>query len=90
MRGVDVNHAFFVPEFLFKRDAIAGRTNVFGFTVDEPGTYRGQCAEFCGIGHSRMPFTVRAVGRAEYDAWLAGAPRASTAPSAAASASAAP
>jgi cytochrome c oxidase subunit 2 len=80
LHGVDVNHAFYVPQFLFKKDAIAGRVNVFGFQVDEPGTFRGQCAEFCGVGHSRMPFTVRAVARADYDAWLAGAPRASAQP----------
>jgi cytochrome c oxidase subunit 2 len=67
----DVNHAFFVPRFLFKRDAIPGRETVFAFTVDEPGRYGGQCAEFCGIYHSRMPFTVVAVPRAEYDTWLA-------------------
>jgi cytochrome c oxidase subunit 2 len=80
LRGVDVNHAFFVPRFLFKRDAIAGRDNVFEFTVDEAGTYRGQCAEFCGVGHSRMPFSVRAVPRPEFDSWLATAPRPSVAP----------
>jgi cytochrome c oxidase subunit 2 len=66
----DVVHAFYVPVFLFKRDAIPGRESVFEFTVDEPGTYRGQCAEFCGIYHYRMPFSIRAVSRAEYDAWL--------------------
>jgi cytochrome c oxidase subunit 2 len=71
LTGEDVNHAFFVPEFLFKKDAIPGRENVFAFTVDEPGRYGGQCAEFCGIYHARMPFTVVAVSRAEYDAWLA-------------------
>jgi cytochrome c oxidase subunit 2 len=80
LTGVDVNHAFFVPQFLFKRDAIAGRDTVFEFTVDEPGTYRGQCAEFCGVGHARMPFAVRAVPRAEFEAWLAAAPRPSVAP----------
>jgi cytochrome c oxidase subunit 2 len=67
----DVNHAFYVPRFLFKRDAIPGRENQFAFTVEEPGRYGGQCAEFCGIYHSRMPFTVVAVPRAEFDAWLA-------------------
>jgi len=66
----DVNHAFFVPQFLFKRDAIAGRTSDFDFTVEEPGTYRGQCAEFCGIYHDAMLFSVRAVSRTEYDAWV--------------------
>jgi len=80
LTGNDVVHSFFVPQFLFKRDAIPGRRNVFAFTVDTAGTYRGQCAEFCGVGHSKMPFTVRAVPRAEFDAWLAAAPRGSQAP----------
>lgn len=67
----DVIHAFYVPQFLFKRDTIPGRVNVVELTVEEAGTYRGQCAEYCGLYHARMPFTVRAVDRAEYDAWLA-------------------
>jgi cytochrome c oxidase subunit 2 len=67
----DVNHAFWVPQFLFKRDAIAGRTSDFDFTVQEAGTFRGQCAEFCGIYHDAMLFSVRAVSRPEYDAWVA-------------------
>lgn len=71
LTGEDVVHSFFVPTFLFKRDAIPGRDTVFEFVVEEPGTYRGQCAEFCGIYHARMPFSVRAVDRAAYDAWLA-------------------
>ena len=70
----DVVHAFYVPLFLFKRDAIPGRESSFEFTVEAPGTYRGQCAEFCGIYHSRMPFTIRAVSRADYEAWLASQP----------------
>jgi cytochrome c oxidase subunit 2 len=71
LTGEDVIHAFYVPRFLFKKDAVPGRENQFAFTVDEPGRYGGQCAEFCGIYHSRMPFTVVAVARGEYDAWLA-------------------
>ncbi|HKF84822.1 MAG TPA: cytochrome c oxidase subunit II [Candidatus Limnocylindrales bacterium] len=71
MTGEDVIHAFYVPQFLFKKDAIPGHENQFAFTVDEAGRYGGQCAEFCGIYHSRMPFTVVAVPRAEYDEWLA-------------------
>ncbi|HEU4673904.1 MAG TPA: cytochrome c oxidase subunit II [Candidatus Limnocylindrales bacterium] len=67
----DVDHAFFVPQFLFKRDAIPGRTSTFDFTVEEPGTYRGQCAEFCGTYHAQMLFSVRAVSAADYQAWLA-------------------
>ena len=73
--SADVAHAFYVPVFLFKRDAIPGRITDFEFTVETPGTYGGQCAEFCGIGHARMPFTIRAVDRATYDAWLAAQPR---------------
>lgn len=70
LTGEDVMHAFYVPEFLFKRDMIPGRVNVIELTVETAGTYRGQCAEYCGLYHARMPFTVRAVARAEYDAWL--------------------
>jgi cytochrome c oxidase subunit II len=89
----DVNHAFWVPQFLFKRDAIAGRTSDFDFTVENAGTYRGQCAEFCGIYHDAMLFSVRAVSRPEYDAWVSQQaaqsqpPAVSGAPSAAPSAS---
>jgi cytochrome c oxidase subunit 2 len=67
----DVIHSFYVPAFLFKRDAIPGRPNQFEFTVVEEGAYGGQCAEFCGINHDRMKLTVRAVSRQVYDAWLA-------------------
>jgi cytochrome c oxidase subunit II len=80
----DVNHAFFVPQFLFKRDAIAGRTSEFDFTVQDPGTYRGQCAEFCGIYHDAMIFSVRAVPRADYDAWIRDRQTASQPPAASA------
>ena len=67
----DVIHAFYVPKFLFKRDVIPGRQNSFSFTVDEPGTYRGQCAELCGPYHGSMIFDVNAKPPAEFDAWLA-------------------
>jgi cytochrome c oxidase subunit 2 len=73
LTATDVAHAFFVPAFLFKRDAIPGRTNEFDVTIDEPGAYGGQCAEFCGVFHDQMLLTVRAVTRPEYDAWLAAA-----------------
>ena len=71
MTSADVIHSFYVPVFLFKRDANPGRETEFQFTVEEPGAYRGQCAEFCGIYHARMPFTILAMERPEYDAWLA-------------------
>ncbi len=67
----DVNHAFFVPRFLFKRDAIPGRPTTFDFRVDRAGSYPGACAEYCGVFHANMTFSVRAVSRAEFDAWLA-------------------
>jgi cytochrome c oxidase subunit II len=70
LTAADVIHAFSVPEFFIKRDANPGRVNVIQLTVEEPGTYRGQCAEFCGLYHSRMPFAVIAVERPEYEAWL--------------------
>jgi cytochrome c oxidase subunit 2 len=71
MTSPDVIHSFYVPAFLFKRDAIPGRPTEFEFTVEEAGAYRGQCAEFCGIYHAQMTLTVRAVSGAEYEAWLA-------------------
>ena len=73
--SADVVHSFYVPLFLFKRDAIPGRENRYEFTVTDPGTYRGQCAEFCGIYHSRMPFAIRAVSPSEFQTWLAAQPR---------------
>lgn len=71
LRADDVIHAFYVPKFLFKRDVVPGKVNTFQFTVDEPGTYRGQCAELCGAFHGSMIFDVHARPRAEFDAWLA-------------------
>jgi cytochrome c oxidase subunit 2 len=71
LQSADVVHSLYVPEFLFKRDVNPGHVNTFQFTVEEPGSYGGLCAEFCGIYHSQMPFVLRAVPRAEYDAWLA-------------------
>jgi cytochrome c oxidase subunit II len=79
--SADVVHSFYVPQFLFKRDAVPGRESSFDFTVEDAGTYRGQCAEFCGIYHSRMPFTVRAVSRTDYDAWVSSQPKSSPAAS---------
>ena len=71
LTSADVAHAFWIPKFLFKRDAIPGITNAFNFTIKDPGTYTGQCAEYCGLYHDEMTFTVRAVPPAEYQAWLA-------------------
>jgi cytochrome c oxidase subunit 2 len=71
----DVNHEFWVPAFLFKRDAIAGIKNSFDLRPVRVGLYSGRCAEFCGFGHALMNFTVRVVSQAAYDRWLrAGGP----------------
>ncbi len=68
----DVIHAWWVPEFGMKRDAIPGFINEMWISVDtdKPGTYRGQCAELCGVDHGFMPIVVVAKPRAEFDAWL--------------------
>lgn len=66
----DVIHAFWVPEFLFKRDAIPGRPTQFDLTTTEAGTFRGHCAEFCGLNHAYMTFTVRVASPEAYAAWL--------------------
>jgi cytochrome c oxidase subunit 2 len=71
LRSVDVIHSFYVPDLLFKRDAIPGRTNVFEIVPDRLGTFHGQCAEFCGLDHARMTFSIRVVPGSEFDSWLA-------------------
>jgi cytochrome c oxidase subunit II len=67
----DVIHSFYVPDFLFKRDVIPTVKNQFDLEVEKAGTYRGFCAEFCGLNHARMTFIVRAVSKAEFDDWVA-------------------
>jgi cytochrome c oxidase subunit 2 len=70
----DVIHAFWVPDFLFKRDAIPGRTTTFDLTPTNAGRYRGVCAEFCGLNHAYMTFTVVVTEPDAFDAWLAAQP----------------
>jgi cytochrome c oxidase subunit 2 len=74
LHAADVIHAFFVPDFLIKRDLIpaapGGHMNELEFTITEAGTYAGQCAEFCGTQHAEMTFTVEAMARPDYDAWF--------------------
>jgi cytochrome c oxidase subunit 2 len=67
----DVIHAWWVPALAIKKDAIPGYVNEVWTRIDEPGTYRGVCAELCGRDHGFMPIVVRAVSEAEYKAWLA-------------------
>jgi cytochrome c oxidase subunit 2 len=77
----DVIHSFYVPQFLIKRDAIPGITNQINLTIDQEGTYTGQCAEFCGLLHADMRFTIRAVSNDAFAAWLQQQPQQSTQPS---------
>lgn len=67
----DVIHAFALPAFGVKEDAIQGRTNETWFNVDTPGIYYGQCSELCGVNHAYMPIEIHAVSREEFDAWIA-------------------
>lgn len=69
--AADVIHSWWVPNFLFKIDAIPGRTNSFELTPNKLGTFTGKCAELCGRDHARMYFTVRVVSEAEYAAHVA-------------------
>jgi cytochrome c oxidase subunit II len=71
LRSADIIHSFWVPELTGKTDMIPGRDNRMWLVADEPGVYRGQCAEFCGLQHARMAFLVIAEPREEFDAWLA-------------------
>jgi cytochrome c oxidase subunit 2 len=69
----DVIHSFWVVPFLFKRDVIPGHPNEFEVDVTKAGTFQGRCAEFCGIHHDRMLFTVKALPAPQFQAWLASA-----------------
>jgi cytochrome c oxidase subunit 2 len=71
LRTADVNHSLWVPAFLFKRDAIPGMTNVFDITPDRTGTFTSRCAQFCGLDHALMTFTVKVVPAAAYDRFIA-------------------
>jgi cytochrome c oxidase subunit 2 len=66
----DVIHAWWVPEFAIKKDAIPGIVNETWFKADVAGTYRGQCAELCGKDHGYMPVVVEVLEPNEYAAWI--------------------
>lgn len=68
--GNDVIHAWWVPQLGVKKDAIPGFLNEAWVRVDEPGVYRGQCAELCGRDHGFMPIVVQAVSQEEFDKWV--------------------
>jgi cytochrome c oxidase subunit 2 len=68
--GADVIHAFAIPAFGIKIDAIPGRVNETWFKAEREGMYYGQCSELCGKDHAFMPIAVRVVSDTEYTAWL--------------------
>jgi len=70
LTAADVIHAWWIPEFGVKQDAIPGFTKEAWFKVEKEGTYRGQCAELCGKDHGYMPIVVEAKSEADYAAWV--------------------
>jgi cytochrome c oxidase subunit II len=72
LTAVDVIHSFWVPGFRYKRDLWPGEVQEFDVAVDDrTGTYDGACAEFCGLDHASMRFTVRVVEQDEFERWIA-------------------
>ncbi len=69
LTAADVIHAWWVPALGVKQDAIPGFIRDTWFKVDQPGTYRGQCAELCGVGHGFMPVVVNVVAPEEFAVW---------------------
>ncbi|MDP2260669.1 MAG: cytochrome c oxidase subunit II [Caulobacter sp.] len=69
--AADVIHAFALPAFGLKTDAIPGRLNETWFKAEKVGTYYGQCSELCGVDHAFMPIEIKVVTQAEFDAWVA-------------------
>jgi cytochrome c oxidase subunit 2 len=70
MTANDVIHAWTVPSFGVKMDAIPGRLNELWFKAEKIGTFYGQCSELCGTNHAYMPIMVKVVSRADFDAWV--------------------
>ena len=68
----NVIHSFWVPELSGKRDVMPGRTNLLSFQASsKPGTFRGACAEYCGLSHANMKFWVKVESKADYAKWIA-------------------
>jgi cytochrome c oxidase subunit 2 len=67
----DVIHEFWVPELRYKHDLIPGSVQTITVTFPSPGSFPGQCAEFCGLYHSKMTFTVQAVNPTQFEHWAA-------------------
>jgi cytochrome c oxidase subunit II len=81
MTSQDVIHAFWIPDLRFKRDAFPRRTTRFDLVFDRKGFYsNGRCAQYCGLRHGDMRFTVQAVSPSEFGAWARGRAKTGAAP----------
>lgn len=69
LQSDDVNHSFYVPEFLVKRDLIQGINNVIDITATQTGHFIGECTQLCGTYHAFMRFEVDIMTKAQYAAW---------------------
>jgi cytochrome c oxidase subunit II len=92
--SVDVIHSFWVPDIGGKTDAVPGYDNFTWFKIDQPGEWRGQCTELCGVGHNTMQIMVQALSPGDFNIWAAeqqaraqATPTPSASPAASASAS---
>jgi cytochrome c oxidase subunit 2 len=70
LRSSDVIHSFWIPRIAGKQDLIPGQVNHLDFTIEKPGIYRGQCAEFCGFQHAHMGLVLVAHPRDEFERWF--------------------
>src|SRR4051794_35840971 len=70
MHSNDVVHSFWVPQLAGKLDLTPGESPVLRFTPEEVGTYRGECAEFCGLQHANMNFVVVVMSQPDFDRWI--------------------
>ncbi len=75
-----VIHSFWIPQLAGKQDVVPNRTNHILMEADEPGTYFGQCAEFCGLQHAKMKVRVVALSPSDWEAWVANQKLASVVP----------
>lgn len=71
LRGTDVIHSWWVPAISGKTDAVPGYDNFAWMKIDQPGKWRGECAELCGAGHATMQIIVQAMYPSDFDQWMA-------------------
>ncbi|WP_404456000.1 cytochrome c oxidase subunit II [Virgibacillus necropolis] len=70
LKSKDVIHSFWIPKLAGKTDVLPGKELIYKIVNPEEGTYEGQCAEFCGVQHTKMQFTTEVVSIADYEEWL--------------------